>query len=149
MHTCTSSSVQFAGALPIDTVAGHPMKGMMWGDLRKNLMIQLTRLNKHPIGVNSDLIKFVENAPDTMITLLTGEKILVRESFEEIIERIVAFRQRVLAGLDVMDYVANAKGPEIARLPGVNKATTGIVELKKEATGSPGATEGGKPEESR
>ena len=84
-------------------------------------MIQLTRLNKHTIGVNSDLIKFIENAPDTMITLLTGEKILVLESFAEILERIVAYRQRVLSGLDVMDYIANAKGPEIAALPGVSK----------------------------
>jgi flagellar protein FlbD len=94
-------------------------------------MIQLTRLNKHPIGVNSDLIKFIENAPDTMITLLTGEKILVRESFEEILDRIVAYRQRVLSGLDVMDYIANAKGPEIARLPGVSKSSAGVCDLEK------------------
>ena len=37
-------------------------------------MIQLTRLNNSPLTVNSDLIKFVEQAPDTVITLLTGEK---------------------------------------------------------------------------
>ena len=43
-------------------------------------MIQLTRLNNHPLVVNSDLIKFVEQAPDTVITLLSGEKIVVRES---------------------------------------------------------------------
>jgi flagellar protein FlbD len=110
-------------------------------------MIQLTRLNKHPIGVNSDLIKFIENAPDTMITLLTGEKILVRESFEEILERIVAFRQRVLSGLDIMDYVANAKGPEIARLPGVNKSVPGIYELESGTKGAEGAKDAGEPEE--
>lgn len=101
-------------------------------------MIQLTRLNKHPIGVNSDLIKFIENAPDTMITLLTGEKILVLESFDEILDRIVAFRQRVLSGLDVMDYVANAKGPEIARLPGINKTGASIPEPEMEAKGGEG-----------
>ena len=44
-------------------------------------MIQLTRLNGNPIALNSDLIKFVENAPDTVITLINGEKIIVRESF--------------------------------------------------------------------
>jgi flagellar protein FlbD len=43
--------------------------------------------------VNSDLIKFVEQAPDTVITLLNGEKILVRESAEEIAARVVQFRQ--------------------------------------------------------
>ena len=37
-------------------------------------MIQLTRLNNHPLIVNSDLIKLVETAPDTVLTLVTGEK---------------------------------------------------------------------------
>jgi flagellar protein FlbD len=63
-------------------------------------MIRLTRLNKQPIGVNSDLVKFVENSPDTLITLITGEKILVLETYEEIVSLIVAFRQRVLSGVD-------------------------------------------------
>ncbi|HEX4075535.1 MAG TPA: flagellar FlbD family protein [Candidatus Acidoferrales bacterium] len=104
-------------------------------------MIQLTRLNKHPIGVNSDLIKFIENSPDTMITLLTGEKILVLESFDEILGRIVAYRQRVLSGLDVMDYIANAKGPEIARLPGVAKCSPGVPEPEKGAKGPQGVVD--------
>ncbi len=62
-------------------------------------MIQLTRLNNHPLAVNSDLVKFVETAPDTVITLITGEKVLVRESIEEVIRRIIEFRRSVLAGL--------------------------------------------------
>lgn len=110
-------------------------------------MIQLTRLNKNPIGVNSDLIKFIENAPDTMITLLTGEKILVRESFDEILDRIVAFRQRVLSGLDVMDYLANAKGPETARLVGVQKNSGIVSEPAKGAEGAEGVGEPEKPAE--
>ena len=61
-------------------------------------MIQLTRLNNHPILVNSDLIKFVENAPDTVLTLVTGEKIVVRESSEQVLERIIDFRRTVLSG---------------------------------------------------
>jgi len=112
-------------------------------------MIQLTRLNKNPIGVNSDLIKFIENAPDTMITLLTGEKILVRESFDEILDRIVAFRQRVLSGLDVMDYIANAKGPEIARLVGVQKNSAIVSEPARGAEGAEGAAEPEKSGEDR
>jgi len=59
-------------------------------------MIQLTRLNNSALVVNSDLIKFVEQAPDTVITLLNGEKILVRESAEEVMARVVRFRQRIL-----------------------------------------------------
>ncbi len=62
-------------------------------------MIQLTRLNGHPIALNSDLIKFVENAPDTVITLINGEKIIVRESCDDVIHRIVEFRRAVMAGL--------------------------------------------------
>jgi flagellar protein FlbD len=62
-------------------------------------MIRLTRLNNHPLIINSDLIKSVENAPDTVLTLVTGEKIVVLESSEEVLERIVEFRRRILAGL--------------------------------------------------
>lgn len=62
-------------------------------------MIQLTRLNNTPLAMNSDLVKFVETAPDTVITLITGEKVVVRESTEEVIRRIVEFRRSVLAGL--------------------------------------------------
>ncbi|HZU42252.1 MAG TPA: flagellar FlbD family protein [Terriglobales bacterium] len=62
-------------------------------------MIKLTRLNNQPLAVNSDLIKFVEQAPDTVITLVTGEKLVVRESAEEVLERIIGFRRAILHGL--------------------------------------------------
>ncbi len=58
-------------------------------------MIQLTRLNKKSIVVNSDLIEFIENAPDTVITLVTGEKVVVTETIEEVIDRFVLFRRRL------------------------------------------------------
>ena len=61
-------------------------------------MIHLTRLNNTNITINSDLIKLVEQSPDTVITLLNGEKILVRESAEQILDRMVNFRRRLLAG---------------------------------------------------
>lgn len=64
-------------------------------------MIHLTRLNGHPLAINSDLIKTIENAPDTVITLISGEKIVVRETGEQILERLVAFRRRVLRGLQM------------------------------------------------
>jgi flagellar protein FlbD len=62
-------------------------------------MIRLTRLNNQALTVNSDLIKFVEQSPDTLITLVTGEKIVVRESSEEVIGRVIQFRRMVLQGL--------------------------------------------------
>lgn len=62
-------------------------------------MIQLTRLNNHPLVVNSDLIKFVEQAPDTVITLINGDKIVVRESAQDVLVRVVEFRRSVLQGI--------------------------------------------------
>jgi flagellar protein FlbD len=62
-------------------------------------MIQLTRLNNHPMVVNSDLIKFVEQAPDTVITLVNGDKIVVRESAQDVLERVIQFRRSVLQGI--------------------------------------------------
>ncbi len=59
-------------------------------------MIQLTRLNSSRLALNCDLIKYVEEAPDTVITLLSGEKLVVRESTEQVIERVRAFRRSVL-----------------------------------------------------
>jgi flagellar protein FlbD len=61
-------------------------------------MIQLTRLNNQPLMVNSDLIKFVEKAPDTVLTLITGEKVIVLESADVVLEKIVAFRQSIVSG---------------------------------------------------
>ena len=62
-------------------------------------MIQLTRLNNNTLALNSDLIKFVEQSPDTLVTLITGEKIVVRETAEEVMARIIEFRRSVLQGL--------------------------------------------------
>jgi len=61
-------------------------------------MIQLTRLNNQALIVNCDLIKFVETAPDTVLTLVSGEKLLVRESPDEVLQRILVFRRDVLTG---------------------------------------------------
>ena len=63
-------------------------------------MIQLTRLNNRPFTVNSDLIKFIEQSPDTVITLLNGEKLLVLESAGEVRTRVVEFRRTILQGMD-------------------------------------------------
>lgn len=62
-------------------------------------MVHLTRINNQPVVVNSDLIKFVEQAPDTLITLLNGEKFIVRETADEVVGRIVEFRRSVLRGM--------------------------------------------------
>ena len=62
-------------------------------------MIRLTRINKTALAVNGDLIKFIETAPDTVITLSTGEKVVVTESVEQIIDLIIQFRRVILTGI--------------------------------------------------
>lgn len=59
-------------------------------------MIKLTRLNQSEFHLNPDLIKAIEQTPDTIITLVNDDHILVREQTEEIINRIVDFRVRIL-----------------------------------------------------
>jgi flagellar protein FlbD len=58
-------------------------------------MIQLTRLNGNPLVVNSDLIKYAESSPDTVLTLTNGEKIIVRESCDEVVSRTLAWRAQL------------------------------------------------------
>lgn len=60
-------------------------------------MIELTRLNGRPMMVNSDLIKTAEASPDTMLTLINGEKLIVREEIGEVVEKVLAYRARLLA----------------------------------------------------
>jgi flagellar protein FlbD len=62
-------------------------------------MIELTRLNGTPIVLNSDLIKTAEASPDTMLTLINGEKLIVRETCAEVAERVLAYRARLLAAV--------------------------------------------------
>ena len=61
-------------------------------------MIKLTRLNHEPFVLNSDLIEYMEMKPDTVITLTTGQKLMVAESAEEVIARVIAFRRASAAG---------------------------------------------------
>ena len=58
-------------------------------------MIQLTRLNGNPLVVNSDLIKYAEASPDTVLTLVNGEKIVVLESCAEVVRRTAEYRAQV------------------------------------------------------
>lgn len=54
-------------------------------------MITVTRLNNVPMVVNAELIKFIEQTPDTMLTLTTGDRVLVKEPVEEIVKRVVEY----------------------------------------------------------
>jgi flagellar protein FlbD len=58
-------------------------------------MITVTRLNNTPLVVNPDLIVFIEETPDTMITLSNGEKLAVQEKVGEVIRRVLQFRRSI------------------------------------------------------
>lgn len=62
-------------------------------------MIELTRLNGTPILLNSDLIKTAEASPDTMLTLINGEKLIVREELNDVKERVLAYRAKLLGSV--------------------------------------------------
>jgi flagellar protein FlbD len=59
-------------------------------------MIELTRLNGNRLDVNCDLIKYAEASPDTVLTLITGEKLIVLEVCDEVSRRIHAYRASIL-----------------------------------------------------
>jgi flagellar protein FlbD len=60
-------------------------------------MILLRRLNGTPFGVNADLIERLEITPDTVVTLVDGTKYVVADSVDEVVDRIIDFRARILA----------------------------------------------------
>ncbi len=61
-------------------------------------MILLTKINNNLIAVNSDLIEYIEETPDTVITLTNSDRVVVQEGMTEIIEKVVQYR-RLIAGL--------------------------------------------------
>jgi flagellar protein FlbD len=58
-------------------------------------VITLTRLNGVPFVLNVDLIEQVEKTPDTVITLTTGNNIVVKESVEALVEKTIAYKQKI------------------------------------------------------
>ena len=66
-------------------------------------MIRLTRLNHVPLVLNSDLIEHIEETPDTVVTLTTGQILRVRETSEQVVARIVEFRRRVFLAENLLD----------------------------------------------
>lgn len=58
-------------------------------------MIRVTRFDGSSLYVNSDLIEYVESTPDTIVSLTTGHKVIVREAPSVLIDRIAAFQRRI------------------------------------------------------
>ena len=66
-------------------------------------MVMVTRLNGKEFYINPDLIVFLEETPDTVITLADGKKMVAAESARLIIERIIEYRARIFVNLPIHD----------------------------------------------
>ena len=60
-------------------------------------MIDVTRMNGSVLSINNDLIETVEETPDTVITLTTGKKIIVKESRQEVKNLVKLFKKELLS----------------------------------------------------
>jgi flagellar protein FlbD len=59
-------------------------------------MIRLTRINHVPLVLNADLIEHIEITPDTVIAMTSGQKFMVLESADEVVDRVIQFRRAIL-----------------------------------------------------
>lgn len=60
-------------------------------------MILLTRLDKSKVLINLEAIKYAEATPDTLISFLNGDSIMVRESLEELEQRVINYKSKILS----------------------------------------------------
>lgn len=58
-------------------------------------MIEVTRMNETKIIVNAELIETVEETPDTVLTLTTGKKLIVKESGQEIKKKVIQYKKDI------------------------------------------------------
>lgn len=70
-------------------------------------MIFVTRLNGTEVVVNVDQLLTIERTPDTVLTLINGDRLMVKESLEEIVQRAVSYRHRIFEGPGARDGLAD------------------------------------------
>lgn len=58
-------------------------------------MIELTKLNSVKFTVNAEMIEFVEETPDTVISLMTGKKIIVKETRQEVTDLVISYKRSI------------------------------------------------------
>ena len=62
-------------------------------------MIHLTRINHASMILNSDLIEHIEATPDTVISLINGQKMVVLDTADEIVRKVINFRREIYRGI--------------------------------------------------
>jgi flagellar protein FlbD len=75
-------------------------------------MIPVTKFNRSVLHVNATLIETVESTPDTVITLVNGKKLIVRETVQEVLQLMEAYYRRI--GLLAVQVQQNAEGPDVS-----------------------------------
>lgn len=80
-------------------------------------MIKVTRLDGSEMTINSDLVETIEGTPDTVISMVHGHKLVVKEPVDVVVDRIVEFRRRINRCPEIRDRIASFPKVEPARNP--------------------------------
>jgi flagellar protein FlbD len=96
-------------------------------------MLKLTRLNNHIVAINPDHIGWADTTPDTTLFLIGGEKIIVRESLDELIALIIEFRRMIRIG----DYSLEPFNAPIGDSPRVSAHPRSITDVPMRPSLSP------------
>jgi flagellar protein FlbD len=86
-------------------------------------MITLHRLNKQEFVLNADLIETIEATPDTLVTLTTGKKLIVRDAIADILGRVISYRQLCHGAIQVVH--TEKKEETVEEVTGSPAALTG------------------------
>ena len=60
-------------------------------------MIAVTRLNGKRFVINAEQIRYIESTPDTLVTLMSGDKVMVQETLEKVVQLAVEYHRRIRA----------------------------------------------------
>lgn len=62
-------------------------------------MVKLSRINGAEVTVNAELIETVEATPDTIVALTTGKRLMVVETIDQVVEKVMAYRRSIVTPL--------------------------------------------------
>ncbi|HEX2923811.1 MAG TPA: flagellar FlbD family protein [Chloroflexota bacterium] len=80
-------------------------------------MIRVSRLDGSELTINSDLVEAIEGTPDTVISLVNGHKLVVKETVDVVVDRIVEFRRRINRCPEIRERIASFPISDSARNP--------------------------------
>ncbi|WP_418790236.1 flagellar FlbD family protein [Phosphitispora sp. TUW77] len=71
-------------------------------------MIKVIRMNGSELVINAELIEFIEATPDTVLTLTTGKKFVLKDSVQDLIDKVMEYRRSI--GIKIIDRVSDNSG---------------------------------------